>query len=110
MQSDYKLKITFNNKDPNQITIAGNKKGLEYLANCCLSIIGKEGPGGHFHLNKEDGNLLPGSIPTVLIYSDNNEKPKQPEHWDRTNKKTGKQDWSLDGKTWYPKKVESGKE
>ncbi|MFH1228484.1 MAG: hypothetical protein V1701_11370 [Planctomycetota bacterium] len=70
MWKDYKLKISID-KNSKELIIRGNKKGLEYLSGCCLSVIGKEGtPADHYHLMEGFENLAPSSIPTVICYSD----------------------------------------
>ena len=61
------LKITF---DGREIRIVGNKDGLQYLADCCISIIGQAGPGAHWHLLPQMNNLLEGSIATAIEYSE----------------------------------------
>ena len=72
MNNDRRLKITYD--EPNsEITIRGNKNGLEYLASCCLSIIGKTDNSAHIHLQWQMNNLNEGSIETVLVFSDDAE-------------------------------------
>ncbi len=70
MWPDYKLKIVLDKKT-NEIVIMGDKRGLEYVSECCLNVIGKEDPSGHYHLMPQFENVTANSIPTVLIYSDN---------------------------------------
>jgi hypothetical protein len=60
-----RLKITYDN---NEIRIAGDKKGLQYLADCCTRIIGKKDPSAHFHLMPEMNNLMECSVKTVIEY------------------------------------------
>ena len=62
-----RLKITRHN---NEIQILGNKEGLEYLSKICLSVIGKTDPSGHWHFMPEMNNVSPGSEPTVIAFSD----------------------------------------
>ncbi len=66
---DTKLKIMYKAKS-GEISILGNKKGLEFLSDCCIRIIGKNDPSGHFHLTPEMNNLAEGSTPTIIEYSD----------------------------------------
>ncbi len=65
------LRITF---DGNEIRIEGNEKGLHYLTDSCLRIIGKEGSAGHFHLMPEIENLTKDSTRTVIEYSEDIEE------------------------------------
>jgi len=67
-KKEMKLKITYNEKKK-EVCIIGNKYGLEYLANCCLSVIGKTDPAGHFHLMPQMNNLSKGSLNTIIEYS-----------------------------------------
>lgn len=60
------LRIT---SDGNEVRIRGNEEGLRYLADCCISVIGKIDASGHFHLMPEMKNLMGGSIKTVIEYS-----------------------------------------
>jgi len=69
LTKNWKLKITYNEKE-GDILITGNKIGLEFLASCCLRIIGKNDPSGHIHLQWQMNNLIDGSTETVLEYSD----------------------------------------
>lgn len=59
------LKITV---EDGEIWIRGNKEGLEYLSDCCVRIIGKHDPSGHFHFMPEMGNLAKGSIKTRIEF------------------------------------------
>ncbi len=59
------LKITY---DKNEIWIRGDKQGLQYLADCCMRIIGKKDPSAHFHLMPGMNNLMVGSVKTVIEY------------------------------------------
>ena len=69
---DMKLKIT--RKDENgEILILGNRKGLEFLSDCCIRVIGKNDPSGHFHLMSQMNNAIEGSTPTIIKYSDRDE-------------------------------------
>jgi hypothetical protein len=61
------LRFTF---DGNEVRIEGNEEGLRCLADCCLRIIGKEGPAGHFHLMSEMNNLMKDSVTAVIKYSE----------------------------------------
>ncbi|MFA5144012.1 MAG: hypothetical protein WC522_07615 [Candidatus Omnitrophota bacterium] len=70
LKKGWKLKITYNEDKSGEIWIRGNKSGLEFLASCCLAIIGKNDPSGHIHLQWQMNNLLPGSTETLLEYSD----------------------------------------
>jgi len=69
LKKGWKLKISYNEAD-SDISIVGNKDGLEFLASCCLHIIGKTDPSGHVHLQWQMNNLLEGSTETLLEYSD----------------------------------------
>jgi hypothetical protein len=69
IKSPWKLKVTYDKKNK-EIWIRGDKKGLEFLSDCCLGIIGKTDPSGHIHLMPEMNNLLEGSIETRWEYSD----------------------------------------
>ena len=69
-EPDFKLKIT---KDKGEIWIRGNKKGLEYLSEICLRVIGKTDPSGHFHITPEMGNASAGSEPALLEFSEKDE-------------------------------------
>lgn len=69
---DGRIKIRFD-KDKKEILVMGDKKGLEFLASCCLSIIGRNTPAGHIHLMKDMNNLKKGSVNTVIIFSDDPE-------------------------------------
>lgn len=62
------LKIS---KQGDEISILGNKEGLEYLSSICLAIIGKTDPSGHWHIMPEMNNASAGSLPTVVSFSDN---------------------------------------
>lgn len=64
-----KLKIIYNSGQ-DKIYISGNKEGLEFLADCCLSVIGKSDPAGHIHLEWQMNNLLAPSTETILEFSD----------------------------------------
>lgn len=76
MWEGYKLKISIDDNSK-ELIIRGNKMGLEYLSECCLSVIGKEGtPADHYHLLEGFENLAAGSIPTIVCYSDNDEDYK----------------------------------
>jgi hypothetical protein len=68
-----KIKIT-HDKDKNEITIMADADGLRYLSDVCLRIIGKLTPAGHWHLMEKMENLEKGSIDTVIIYSEMEEK------------------------------------
>ncbi|MDD5518961.1 MAG: hypothetical protein PHV98_06395 [Candidatus Omnitrophica bacterium] len=70
-----KLKISYNKED-GKILIIGNKEGLEYLATCCLSVIGKNDPSGHVHLQWQMSNVEKSSVETTLEYSDDSEDYK----------------------------------
>jgi ribosomal protein S27AE len=72
LKKEWKLKITYDDKKK-EIWIKGNKNGLEFLASCCLSIIGKIDPSGHIHLQWQMNNLMEGSVETRLEYSDDPE-------------------------------------
>lgn len=69
LKKERKLKITYE-ADEGEIWIRGNKAGLEFLASCCLSIIGKTDPAGHIHLQWQMNNLSEGSTETRLEFSD----------------------------------------
>ena len=71
----WKLKITIEPKE-DEIWIRGNKGGLEYLASCCLSVIGKTDPSGHILLQWQMNNLLEESKETRLEFSDDEEDYK----------------------------------
>ena len=75
MKKGWKLKATFNKKE-NEIWIRGNSEGLEFLSNCCLSIINKKDPSGHIHLEWQMGNLLEDSVAIRLEFSDDNKDYK----------------------------------
>jgi len=62
------LKIIYNPKD-DRILLLGDKAGLEFLSNCCLSVIGKHDPSGHIHLEWQNNNLVEGSTETILEFS-----------------------------------------
>jgi hypothetical protein len=66
---DAKLKITYD-KANQEIWIRGDKRGLEFLADCCNRVIGKTNPSGHIHLQWQMNNLEKGSVSTRLEYSD----------------------------------------
>lgn len=68
-----KLKVIYN-EEQDKVHIIGNKEGLEFLANCCLRIIGKKSPSGHIHLEWQMNNLLIDSTETILEFSDTPEK------------------------------------
>ena len=72
LSKGWKLKITAD-RETGEIWIRGNKAGLEFLANCCLRIIGKTDPSGHILLEWQMCNLLEGSTETRLEYSDSEE-------------------------------------
>ncbi|MBI5624772.1 MAG: hypothetical protein HY924_13415 [Elusimicrobia bacterium] len=61
------MRISYS-EDKREITIAGNRAGLEFLASQCLSLIEKRGPGGHIHLESIMYNLSAGSTSTILEY------------------------------------------
>ena len=60
----WKLQITLNKKK-NEILILGDRAGLEYLAGCCLGVIGKTGANGHIMLDSLMYNLSSGSTPAL---------------------------------------------
>jgi len=69
---DWKLKIVYD-PDNDEIVIMGNKKGFEFLIECCKEVIEKdELKTGHYHchLQWQMNNLLEGSTETVLVISD----------------------------------------
>lgn len=63
----WKLTATLS-EESDEIRIIGDRAGLEHLAACCLSIIGKEDAGGHIHLDPVMYNLSEGSVPILLQY------------------------------------------
>ena len=65
----WRLKILLNNAEDG-ITISGDKAGLEYLASCCLAIIGRTGPSGHFHIEPLMYTASAGSLPMLLEFTD----------------------------------------
>lgn len=67
-----KLKITID-KETKEVWIKGDKSGLEYLADCCLRIIGKKDPSGHILLQWQMNTLMEGSVESRLEYSDDPE-------------------------------------
>lgn len=64
-----KLKIEYE-KESNRISITGDAEGLRYLADVCTRIIDKTGPGSHFHMSQEMGNLDKGSVETIIGFFD----------------------------------------
>ncbi len=69
LEPGWKLSATYDQK-AGEIAIRGNRQGLEFLASVCLAVIGKHDPGGHVHLEWQMNNLLPGSVRTVIEFSD----------------------------------------
>ena len=76
LKKGWRLKILYNKKE-GEICIRGNKSGLEFLASCCLHIIGKNDPSGHIHLQWQMNNLEEGSTETVLVFSEEPEDYKK---------------------------------
>jgi len=72
LEDGWKLKVTFDPKEQ-RVTILGNAKGLEFFAGCCLAVIGKTDPSGHIHLEWQMNNLVQGSTPTLVEFSDDEE-------------------------------------
>jgi hypothetical protein len=63
-----RLKITID--DAGDVWIRGDERGLRYLAECCVRIIGKDDPAGHILLQWEMNNLWEGSLRTRLEFRD----------------------------------------
>ena len=61
------IKIDYDAK-LNCIEIIGNEKGLKFIADACLKVIGKDEPGNHFHLMEKMENLKPGSVDTTITF------------------------------------------
>ncbi len=64
-----RLRISYD-RNANKIEIVGDRDGLRYLADACMRVIDKEGPGAHFHLMKDMKNLHSTSIDADVIYDD----------------------------------------
>ena len=64
----WKLKIHYN-EEKSEVSIVGNRAGLEFLANCCLAIIGRQSLSDHMLLQWQMNNLLEGSTETYLKFS-----------------------------------------
>ena len=75
LKSGWKLKVSYDDKEK-ELWVRGNKEGLEFLANCCLGVIGKTDPSGHIHLEWQMNNLMEGSVPIRLEFSENPEDYK----------------------------------
>ncbi len=69
LKKGHRLSIYYNNKEK-QIEIIGNKPGLEYLSEVCLSIIGKKGPSAHWHLLRSTNTITQDSIDTVIYFEE----------------------------------------
>ena len=60
---------------PHKVVITADAEGLRSLARVCERIIGKEGPGAHWHFTEGMNTADPGSVDLVLRFEPSDEPP-----------------------------------
>lgn len=66
-----KVNVVKNADKKDEVVIQADAQGLKYLVDALQKISGKDGPGGHFHLEWQFNNLIKGSAPMTLQHTSN---------------------------------------
>ena len=65
----WKLSISISG-DHREVRIDGDKAGLEFLAKCCLSVIGRKDASNHILIDPLMYNASNGSVPLTLSFDE----------------------------------------
>jgi hypothetical protein len=68
-KAGWKLQVS-SGKRSGEIRIVGDRAGLEFLAQCCLSVIGRKDASNHVLIDPLMYNASKGSIPISLCFDE----------------------------------------